>query len=134
MNGNKQARCLRYKSWARLSIFFIQMGYNNEEALEPDLLTLDEILAGIGRNQAHLRKLGVKKLGVFGSFVRGEAGPESDIDFIVELEKKTFDSYMDVKFFLEDLFNRKVDLVLADAIKPRLRPYIENEVIYATGI
>jgi len=98
------------------------------------MLTLDEILAGISRNQAHLSKLGVKRLGVFGSFVRGEAGPDSDIDFVVELEKKTFDIYMDVKFFLEDLFDRKVDLVLTDTIKPRLRPYIENEVVYATGI
>ena len=94
------------------------------------MLTLDEILARISRNHEHLSKLGVKRLGVFGSFVRGEAGPDSDIDFLVELEKKTFDIYMDLKFFLEDLFERKVDLVL----KPRLRPYIENEVVYATGI
>jgi hypothetical protein len=98
------------------------------------MLTLDEILAQIKLNQANLRKLGVKRLGVFGSVVRGEAGPDSDIDFLVELEKKSFDSYMDVKFYLEDLFNRKVDLVLTDSIKPRLRPYIENEVVYATGI
>ena len=91
-------------------------------------------MARISRNHEHLSKLGVKRLGVFGSFVRGEAGPDSDIDFLVELEKKTFDIYMDLKFFLEDLFERKVDLVLTDTIKPRLRPYIENEVVYATGI
>ena len=57
-----------------------------------------------------------------------------DLDFVVELERKTFDAYMDLKLFLEDLFGCPVDLVLADAIKPRLRPTILREMIHAPGL
>jgi hypothetical protein len=73
----------------------------------------------------------VKRIGVFGSFVRGDAGPESDVDIIVELEEPTFDHYMDLKFRLEEVLQRPVDLVMADTVKPRLRPIIEREAIYA---
>ena len=58
----------------------------------------------------------------------------SDLDFVVEMENETFDSYMDLKEFLEDLFHCKVDLVLMDAIKPRLRPIILGETIYVQGL
>ncbi|MBI3127811.1 MAG: nucleotidyltransferase family protein [Candidatus Tectomicrobia bacterium] len=79
--------------------------------------------------RAELRRLGVKRLALFGSSVRGDAEEKSDLDFLVELDPKSFDAYMDVKFFLEDLFGRKVDLVLADALKPRLRPRILAEAV-----
>ena len=59
--------------------------------------------------------------------------PDSDIDILVELEAPTFDGYMDLKFYLEDLFGRDVDLVMADSVKPRLRPYIAREVQYVPG-
>jgi predicted nucleotidyltransferase len=98
------------------------------------MITLDEIITVIQWNNDKLKAFGVRKLGVFGSFARGEAPTESDIDFLVILEPKTFDGYMELKFFLEDLFNCGVDLVLIDAIKPALRENIENEVVYATGI
>ena len=55
------------------------------------------------------------------------------MDFIVEFEKKSFDSYMDLKLFLEELFHRPVDLVLADGIKPKLRTEILSEAIHAPG-
>ncbi len=60
----------------------------------------------------------------------------SDIDILVEFEKdkKTFDNYMDLKFFLEDLFKCKVDLVIAEAIKPDLKPYILGNVKHASGM
>jgi len=83
--------------------------------------------------QEKLKELGVRKLGLFGSFARGESKETSDLDFLVELEQETFGSYMDVKDFLEDLFGAEVDLVLADAIKPRLRETILGETIYAPG-
>jgi hypothetical protein len=63
--------------------------------------------------------------------VRDESTPGSDIDLLVEFQEATYDHYMDLKFFLEDLFETEVDLVLADAVKPRLRPYISREVVYA---
>lgn len=73
----------------------------------------------------------VRRIGVFGSFARGEEDEESDVDIIVELAEPTFDHYMDLKFRLEEIFNRQVDLVMAETIKPRIKPLIEKEAIYA---
>ncbi len=76
-------------------------------------------------------RFSVRRIGIFGSVARGEAGPESDVDILVEFAEPTFDHYMDLKFCLEEILNRKVDLVLADSVKPRLKPVIEREVVYA---
>lgn len=79
------------------------------------------------------KKYGVRKIGMFGSFARGEGKEKSDIDILVEFKEglKTFDNYMDLKYFLQDLFNRKVDLVTVQALKPQLKETILHEVIYA---
>lgn len=76
----------------------------------------------------------VKEIGVFGSRIKGEAKKGSDIDVLVEFQKKdkTFDNYMELKFFLEELFNCKVDLVLKSALKEEIKPYILPEVIYVS--
>jgi predicted nucleotidyltransferase len=70
------------------------------------------------------------------SFVRGEEREESDIAILIEFEegRRSFDTYMDLKFFLEDLFGRNVDLVDRDTIKPGLAPYILKSVRYVPGI
>ena len=85
-------------------------------------------------NRQTLRKYGVKRLGLFGSYVRETATSASDIDFLVELERMTFDDYMGLALFLEELFKKDVDLVTATSIKQRLKPYIEKEVEYVTGL
>ena len=56
------------------------------------------------------------------------------LDLLVELQPKTFDAYMDVKLFIERALGRKVDLVLADAVKPRLRPMILAEAVRASRL
>ena len=92
------------------------------------------VLALLREHEPILREqFGVKKIGVFGSFVRGEERPDSDVDVLVEFRRgqETFDHYMDLKFYLEDLFGRSVDLVMKGAVKRRLREYIMNEVVYA---
>jgi len=94
----------------------------------------EEILTLLGANEAKIKSFGVRSLSLFGSSARGEDTPESDLDFVVEFEKKTFDSYMDLKLFLEELFDRPVDLVLAEGIKPRLRAAILREAIHAPGL
>jgi uncharacterized protein len=94
----------------------------------------EEILALLDRHRAELRKLGAVKLGLFGSYVHNQQTTASDIDVLVLLEHNTFDSYMDVKLFLEDLFGHEVDLVIEDAIKPRLRDRILNEAVYVQGL
>ena len=81
------------------------------------------------------KRFSVARLEVFGSAAGGRfEDSRSDLDFLVQLEKKTFDAYMDLKFYLEDLFQRPVDLVLKDAIKPRLRAAIEESAVYAQGL
>jgi uncharacterized protein len=93
----------------------------------------EEVFEKIEENHDALRRLGVKRLGLFGSAARGEAGAASDLDFVVEFDHKSFDAYMDVKLLLERLFVCRIDLVLADSIKPRLRPIILKEVAYVPG-
>ena len=76
------------------------------------------------------QRFGIKNLGVFGSAARNELRDDSDVDVLVEFEAlPTFDKYMDLKFFLENLFARRVDLVTRDSIKPRMRKIIEKDLI-----
>jgi len=96
------------------------------------MLTPEIILNKIEENSETIKKHKVKRIGLFGSYVKNEQTAESDIDLVVEFEKgkKTFDNYMELKFFLEDLLECKVDLVIAEAIKPDLKPYIMEDVKY----
>jgi predicted nucleotidyltransferase len=77
------------------------------------------------------QRFGVKTIGLFGSWVRKQASPASDIDLLVEFDQPSFDKYMDLKFYLEDLLEKPVDLVLKTALKPRLQRLILDEVRYA---
>jgi len=92
-----------------------------------------EILNTLSANEAKIKSFGVRSLSLFGSCARGDETAESDLDFVIELDRKSFDAYMDLKLFLEDLFDRPVDLVLADSIKSRLRATILSEAIHAPG-
>ena len=84
----------------------------------------------IRRNQKTLKRLGVRRVGIFGSFAANKTKASSDVDLVVDFEKKTFDSYMDLKHFLESRFHRPVDLVLSDSVKPRLRNVILSSTVY----
>ena len=98
------------------------------------IFTKSEIKQTLLNHQNMLRTYGVKRLGLFGSYVKNTADSESDIDLLVELEEVSFDRYMELRIFLEDLFEKKIDLVIADSLKPRLRPRIEKEVEYVAGL
>jgi predicted nucleotidyltransferase len=90
----------------------------------------DEVLAILQAHREDLRRLGVRSLSLFGSTARDEARPESDIDLLVEFaDPATFDAFMDLKFYLEDLLGRRIDLVTSKALKPRIRPSVEREAI-----
>ena len=85
----------------------------------------------VNQLKAHLDQLAefkIKSLAIFGSVARGEARPDSDIDFLVEFNgPTTFDQYMGLKIFLEDLLGRPVDLVTRKGVRPELAPYVEQE-------
>lgn len=93
----------------------------------------NDILAKIEENMESLKKYGVKKIGLFGSYATNQQTEKSDIDFLVKFNKgqKTYDNFFDLKFFLEDLFDRKIDLVTPEYLKPRLKNNILEQVKYA---
>lgn len=82
------------------------------------------------RNGSLLHKLGVRKIGLFGSFLKRSEKRGSDLDFIVQLDPPTFDSFMEVKFLLERKFHRKVDLVTIESIKAEME-HVKREAAYA---
>ena len=83
--------------------------------------------------RAHARELaqrGVLSLLLFGSVARDQAQPDSDVDLLVELDlPSSFDRFMDLKLYLEDLLGRRVDLVSARALRAALRPVVEREAV-----
>lgn len=96
--------------------------------------TRRSILKTLADHREEVRQLGVRSLGLFGSVARGEATARSDLDFLVEFDNPTFDTYMELLEFLENLFGHPVDLVLANTLKPRLRKSILHETVHAPGL
>ena len=95
--------------------------------------TKQDILNALDKYRSHIRTLGVKRIGLFGSFVRGEQNSDSDIDLLVEFEigLKTFDNFMELSFFLEEILQHKVELVTVESLSPYIGPHILKEVEYA---
>ena len=92
------------------------------------MFTQEGILEQLNQKVEELKQnFSVRSIGLFGSLVRNEADRESDVDILVDFVEPTFDHYMDLKFYLEKLFSREVDLVIADTVKPRLKPVIERD-------
>lgn len=96
--------------------------------------TKDQVLQRLRRHAGAMRALGVKRIGLFGSFERDEATLDSDIDLLVEFEpgEKTFDHFMQLAFLLEDLLERRVELVTREALSPYIGPHILDEVEYVS--
>jgi len=95
--------------------------------------SLDELLKIFNLYKGEIRqRFKVKEIGIFGSYVRNEQGQKSDIDILVGFEDgyKTFDNYMELKFFLEKILNSKIDLVLKTTIRDEIKQNILSEVTY----
>ncbi len=92
-----------------------------------------DVLNLLFQNRARIRALGVKRLGLFGSFARGGQAIRSDVDLLVEFEegRKTFDNFMQLSFLLEEVLQRRVELVTLESLSPYIGPYILREVEYA---
>jgi len=104
--------------------------------MDTPVQTKEEILSLIIEQQDRIKALGVKRLGLFGSFVREEHSAASDVDVLVEFEqgRKTFDSFIQLSFLLEDLFQRRVELVTTESLSPYIGPKIMSEVEYVATI
>ena len=92
------------------------------------------ILSVIRSHKSQLASFGVSRIGLFGSYVRNEQQPQSDIDFLVDFEpeKETFDNFMNLYNYLEELFvNEKIEVVTVNGLSPYIGKYILKEVNYA---
>lgn len=97
------------------------------------ILTAERIIRTLEEHKDEIRKRSVKKIGLFGSFSKKKQRSKSDLDFLVEFVDTTFDNYMELKFFLERTFHRRVDLVTEKGLKQALQG-VKKEVIYAKRI
>ncbi len=95
-------------------------------------MELAAIKAQVALIKPRLIGAGVERLGFFGSVVRGEEDPASDIDVLVGLRPgaRTFDNLFAIGEALEEVFRRRVDLVTTNSLSPYLRPHIEAEIKY----
>ena len=94
----------------------------------------NSILKTLAENHQQLESYGVKQIGLFGSYVRNEATQNSDIDLLVDIrkERKTFQNFMRLNYFLEELFQNKVELVTLQSLSPYIGPHILKTVEYAS--
>lgn len=91
----------------------------------------NDVIELLSKHEKQIKdRFSVRKIGVFGSYAKGNEKETSDIDILVEFEKATFDNFMDLLFFLEELFVREVDLVTSNGISPYIRPRVEEEVVW----
>jgi hypothetical protein len=93
-------------------------------------LTQARILKALREHEDLLRKYSVKRIGLFGSYARGQQKRGSDVDFLVDFERATYDNFIDLNFSLERLFRRKVGLVTSRSLDPHVKPFVENEVAW----
>jgi hypothetical protein len=99
-------------------------------------LTKEKAFSLIEEYEERIKALGVRRIGLFGSLVRGEQHKGSDVDLLVEFEpgQKTYDNFIQLSFFLEDLMQRRVELVTPESLSPYIGPHILNEVEYVTFV
>ena len=94
-----------------------------------------DLFALMAKHRDELRQFGVRRWGVFGSFVTGLQNDRSDVDILVEFEpgKKSFDNFMRLALFLEQQIGRRVELVTPESLSPHIGPHILREVEYASS-
>ena len=92
--------------------------------------TRDEVVTKIKTHRRALKRYGVKSLALFGSTARDKMRKGSDVDVLVQFDKSTWANYIGLKFYLEDLLGREVDLVTPKALKPATKPSIEKDLLY----
>jgi predicted nucleotidyltransferase len=98
-----------------------------------EISSIEEIVAYLKKNKRFFYdRFGVTRMGIFGSFVRGEQTRSSDIDMIVEIEKgrKNIHSFLQLRRFLQKELAKKIDLGFEHSLKPTVRDKIKEQIIY----
>lgn len=97
------------------------------------VITRKQVILKLKANRRALERYGVKSLALFGSAARNKMGKRSDIDVLVQFDQATWANYIGLKFYLEELLGREVDLVTPKALKAAVKPYIEKDLIYVVS-
>jgi len=94
------------------------------------MLTKKTIIAALEKNKSALRGFGLKHISLFGSYASEKQKADSDIDFLISFMKGrgSFDDYVHLRQFLEDLFRKNIDLCEENLVKEELKPYILGDV------
>ena len=98
------------------------------------MISKNIILSAMRTHKPQLASFGIKKIGLFGSYVRDEQQPQSDIDILVDFEpeKETFDNFMNMYNYIEEMFsNEKIEIVTFGGLSPYIGKHILKEVNYA---
>lgn len=90
----------------------------------------EKVLNLLKEHLEEIRKFKIQKISIFGSVARNQDTPHSDIDILIKFDgPASYDLYMDLKFFLEDLLDRKVDLITEDGVRTEIKQFIEKDLI-----
>ena len=116
---------------ARHGKLFNVITLNHRILAEVILMNLEEIKRKINEHKPFLEKeFNIKSISIFGSYLREEQNEESDIDILVEFyDIIDLFKFVGLEYFLSDVLGRKVDLVMKDALKPRIKDRILKEAV-----
>jgi len=93
--------------------------------------SLSDIRSTLRSHRSELsNRFGVRRIGIFGSYVHRRQSEGSDIDILVELERSLGWEIVDLKYYLEELLGKEVDLVTFKALRPQLKEAILKDVVY----
>jgi predicted nucleotidyltransferase len=93
----------------------------------------DDVIKILKSKRTVYKKYGVKSLALFGSAARNRLRKRSDVDILVQFNRPTWANYIGLKFYLEDLLGREVDLVTPNGLKPAVRPSVEKDLLYVVS-
>jgi len=93
----------------------------------------EDVLTVLKSNRTTIMRYGVKSLALFGSAARNRLRKNSDVDVLVQFEQPTWANYIGLKFYLQDLLGRQVDLVTPKGLKPAVRPSVEKDLLYVVS-
>jgi uncharacterized protein len=97
------------------------------------MLSKETIKRRLNQNKTRLTGFGIEHIGLFGSYARGEQNEKSDIDLLISFEtgKETFNNFMDLCYFLDEVFEgEKIEVVTKNGLSPYIGPKILKEVEY----
>jgi len=101
-------------------------------AIMKTVQTRKDVSTILSSHRQEIERFGVKRIGLFGSFVKGKQKKESDVDLLVEFMrgKKNFKNFIHLAYLLENLLHRKVELITPESLSPYLKPHILKEIEY----